>query len=479
MPYSRGFLMALGLSAVLSAGSACAGEPCPKRCRAFEHLWSERFGDGREQVGLSVAADSEQNVLLAGYAAGAVDFGGGPVQPSGPTSAFLAKLDPWGNLIWARRFAASVGGSFATGVAADRDDNILLTGAFSSSIDFGGGPLTNFGGQETAFVVKLTPDGDHVWSRGATGNQEQIPRDIGVDGDGNVAISGSFRGMLDFTGGVAAIVSAGAEDVFVSRFDAAGTPLWSKAFGGTEIDRGQGLAVDSRDDLILTGFSTSSSLDFGGGPLPFAGSADVFVAKLDPAGGHVWSRSFGDSTSQDGADVAVDSCGDVVVIGAMNGTVDFGGRPLTSAGDNDVFVVKLDEHGRHVWSRRFGDAARQDGITVAVDEQGKIAVGGFFRGSIRFVGETLVSAGAEDIFVAELDPRGHPLRSAAFGDADPQSPARIAFDGQGDVLLTGFFDGALDFGGGPLVSRGGRDVLLAKLVMNTISEQLKELEKGG
>jgi hypothetical protein len=463
MPYPTMFLVGLALPLVLPADSVSAYASCPTRCPTFEDLWSQRFGDDREQIGFSVAVDGEQNVILAGQAAGEVDFGGGPVLQPGRSSAFVVKLDPCDNLIWARRFAAITGDSFASGVAVDADDNILLTGGFRSSIDFGGGPLANIGGLQTAFVVKLTPDGEHVWSRGATGHDSQIPRDVVADEQGNVAISGSFRGELDFTGGAEPIANAGSEDVFVSKFDAAGTHLWSKAFGGSEIDRGEALAVDSRDNLVLTGFFTSSAVDFGGRPLVRSGSADAFVAKLDPAGEQVWSRRYGDATSQDGADVAVDACDDVVVTGSMNGTVDFGGGPLTSAGENDVFVLKLDAAGRHVWSRRFGDAARQDGVTVAVSEQGNIAVSGFFRGSIRFVCSALVSAGADDIFLAELDPWGHPLRSAGFGDAGLQMPTRVAFGGEGDVLLTGYFDGVVDFGGGPLVSRGRRDAFLAKL----------------
>lgn len=464
MPYPRTLLVGFALSSVLWPGSASGAEPCPWRCRAFEHLWSDRFGDGREQVGLSVAVDGEQNVILAGYAAGEVDFGGGPVEPSGPASAFVAKFDPWGDLIWARRFASSSGDSFASGVTVDLDDDIFLTGAFRSSIDFGGGPLTNFGGGATAFVVKLTPDGDHVWSRGATGNDEQTPRGVVVDGEGNVSIAGSFRGTLDFTGGAEPIVSAGSEDAFASSFDAAGTPLWSEAFGGPQIDRGNALAVDSRGNLLLTGFFTSSGIDFGGGPLPFAGSGDIFVAKLDPGGRHVWSHGYGDAGSQDGAGVAVGPRDEVVVTGSMFGTVDFGGAPLTSAGDNDVLVLKLDARGRHVWSRRFGDAERQDGTSIAVDRWGMIAVTGFFRGSIRFGGcEALASAGTEDIFLAELDPWGNPFRSTSAGDAAPQFPTSVAYGDVGEVLLTGYFDGVMDFGGAPLVSRGNRDVFLVKL----------------
>lgn len=436
-------------------------------CPGAEHEWSRSFGDGSEQIGYSVVGDSEGNVILAGSAAGTVDFGAGPVPPppGSSSTAFAAKFDTSGNLLWARRFASN--SSYASAVAVDADDNILLTGGFNYYIDLGGGPIYNpSSGIQNTFVAKLEPDGDHLWSRAAAGDEYHFPRGIAADGSGNVIVSGSFESYLDFGG--APIFAAGGmfdEDVFVSKLAPDGTHLWSKGFGSADIDRGQGLAVDSGDNILLAGFFVdiaAGSIDFGGGPLPSAGSSDAFVAKLDPDGDHVWSRSYGDPDSQDAAGVAVDPADNVIATGAFFGEVDFGGGPLVSAGDNDVFLLKLDAAGDHLWSRRFGDGLRQDGKSVAVDALGDIAVTGFFRGSIRFLCAPLLGAGAEDIFVAKLDAAGNPLWSDRFGDAASQFPTQVAFDAAGDVLLTGYFDGVVDFGGGPLAGQGGRDAFLAK-----------------
>ncbi|XXX76753.1 hypothetical protein WMF30_54800 [Sorangium sp. So ce134] len=255
---------------------------CHRPCRGAAHLFSRRFGDPREQIGYAVAADGAGNVVLAGSAEGTVDFGGGPVSAPG---AFLAKLDAEGTLLWSRRFGSP--SSFASAVAVDADGGILLAGGFRDPIDLGGGPLMNpFDGLQISFVAKLDAAGNHLWSRAASGNERHFPRAIAADGAGNVLVSGSFEGSLDFTGGTSPLSSAGGlfdEDVFVSKFDASGNHLWSKGFGTVDLDRGEGLAVDGAGNVVLAGFFLGGglgTLDFGGGRLVGQGGRDAFLAKL-------------------------------------------------------------------------------------------------------------------------------------------------------------------------------------------------------
>ena len=82
-------------------------------------------------------------------------------------------------------------------------------------------------------------------------------------------------------------------------------------------------------------------MDFGGGPLTSAGGIDIFLAKFDPAGNHLWSKRFGDGFSQIGYSVTVDGADNVLFTGAFSGSVDFGGGPLTSAGGIDIFLAKF------------------------------------------------------------------------------------------------------------------------------------------
>jgi hypothetical protein len=101
------------------------------------------------------------------------------------------------------------------------------------------------------------------------------------------------------------------------------------------------VAVDANGDVVVTGVFFDT-VDFGGGPLTSAGNGDIFVAKYSASdGSHLWSRRFGGTSFEEGSGVAVDANGDVVVTGRFHGTVDFGGGPLTSAGIADIFLLRL------------------------------------------------------------------------------------------------------------------------------------------
>ncbi len=134
--------------------------------------------------------------------------------------------------------------------------------------------------------------------------------------------------------------------VFVSAFLLNVSPLWSQSlnhlfsqrFGGTGGDFGAAIAVDGAGNVLVTG-QFSGTVDFGGGALTNAGSRDIFLAKYDAAGAHLFSQRFGDTDFDSGAAIAVDGAGNVLVTGSFEGTVDFGGGALTSAG-NDIFLAK-------------------------------------------------------------------------------------------------------------------------------------------
>jgi hypothetical protein len=388
---------------------------------------------------------------------GTVDFGGGPLTSAGGYDVFVAKFDAAGNHLWSRRFGDALD-QHADAVTVDGSDNVIVTGDFGGTVDFGGGQLTSAGNLDI-FVAEFDGGGNHLWSRRLGNNYSEFAYGVAADGSGNVILTGSFEGAVDFGGGD--LTSAGDSDIFVAKFDAAGNHLWSRRFGDASGQGAYAVAIDGSDNVIVTG-SFSGAVDFGGGPLTSAGSEDVFVAKFNSAGSHLWSQGFGDTYSQRAVAVAIDGSESVLLTGFNSGIVDFGGGPITTAGSNDIFVVKFDPTGAHVWSRGFGDPNVQQGQGIAVDGSGNVTVTGWFMGSVDFGGGSLTSAGLDDIFVARFDAAGNPLWSERFGDTTYQEGIGIATDGSGNVLLSGFFGGTVDFGGGPLTSAGLTDIYVAK-----------------
>ncbi len=300
----------------------------------------------------------------------------------------------------------------------------------------------------------------HLWSRGFGSSGPDRGQSVATDAAGNVFLGGYIAGATDFGGGSLDVTSG--LDAVVVKYDAAGNHLWSKRFGETGEQYFGAIGVDSAGDVLLVG-ETSGIVDLGGGPLAASGGTDIFIAKLDAAGNHVWSKKFGDADGQFPYALAIDAADNVLIAGAFGGSVDFGGGALTSAGGNDVFVAKLDAGGNHLWSKRFGDGASQTAEGMTTDGAGNVLVTGQMNGSADFGGGQLTSAGGADVFIAGFDSTGNHLFSKRFGDALQQISFGVACDENGSVVITGMFEGGVDFGGGPLTSAGNFDVFVAKL----------------
>lgn len=425
------------------------------------HDWSQSFGDVDYQAGYDVTADGAGDVIMTGAFQGSVDFGGGLLTSAGGHDIFLVKFDKNGYHEWSQRFGdADEQGTYAVAVTADRDGNIIITGQFQGTMDFGGGTLT-CSGSDDIFLAKFDPSGDHVWSQRFGDGGFQAGHCVAADSDGNVIITGPFNSSVDFGGGT--MTSAGSFDIFLAKFDPSGNHLWSQPFGDahTQGDWFTTIAADGDRNIIITG-DFYSSVDFGGGVLTSAGGRDIFLAKLDPDGNHLWSQCFGDQDDQHNVTVAADHVDNIIITGAFLGSVDFGGGLLTSAGAYDIFLAKFDPSGNHLWSQPFGESQNQGGYAVAIDGQGYIIITGLFEGSVDFGGGLLTSAGDWDIFLAKFTPSGSHYSSRRFGDAADQSCWSIAADGACNVIITGEFAGSVDFGGGPMECVGQQDIFLAK-----------------
>ena len=179
-------------------------------------------------------------------------------------------------------------------------------------------------------------------------------------------------------------------------------------------------------------------------------------------GKHLWSKGFGDGSHQAAEAVAVDASGNVIVTGNFEGTVDFGGGALTSAGSGDIFVAKFGSDGAHLWSKCFGDGSIKIAYAVVDDASGNVIVTGYIEDTVDFGGGALTSAGGWDIFVAKFGSEGAHLWSKRFGDGSDQAAEAVAVDASGNAMVTGYFDGTVDFGGGALTSAGSFDIFVAK-----------------
>ena len=443
--------------------SECGGGVCDgaRACAEGTTQWARAFGDPAwdDDEALDVAVDAQGNVIIVGFFDGNLDFGCGTVTSGGWADAFAAKLSPDGDCLWSRGFGDS-NYQVAFGVAVDGQGNVLVVGRFAGNIDLGAGLMTGAGGWD-AFVAKLDPDGNALWSKrwGDSANQEA--RAVAADASGNLRVIGSFAGTTDFDG---TVYGASGIDAFVVDLGPTGSVLWAKAFGGNNNQEGVDIAVDANGNALFAG-RFRGDIDMGGGALTAGLGQGIVVAKLSPAGTHTWSHAYGDATfDADMGAVAVDGSGNAALACTIRGSVDFGGGPLVTAGvERDACAFELDATGNHVWSRAWGDLSAQGAVGIATDAGGNVVLAGYNLGTMDLGGGPLQAAQLEDVFVAKLARDGTHLWSRQLVDGGSGLATAVATGPAAEILLTGYFTVSIDYGLGPLPSGGAADAHLGKL----------------
>ncbi len=328
-------------------------------------------------------------------------------------------------------------------------------------------------------------DGDFVRAMAIGADASDQGHAIALDASGNVYTTGYFNGTVDFDPGpgIFNLTSAGTTNaIFISKLDSNGNFLWAKAIGGQVSCIGHGIAVDLSGNVYTTGFFWST-IDFDPGPGAFnltsAGTSDIFISKLDSSGNFVWAKAMGGILYDNGYGISVDTSGNVYTTGYFQGTADFNPDPgpgifnLTSAGELDIFISKLDSNGDFVWAKGIGGTLEDKGYGLAIDTSGNVYTTGFFQGTVDFDPGPgtfdLINAGGYDIFVSKLDSDGNFVWGIGLGGTLDDIGYGLTLDTSDNVYSTGYFRGAADFDPGDMTTEimnsigGSQDIFVSKL----------------
>jgi S-layer family protein/beta-propeller repeat-containing protein len=458
----------------------------PAQAAGGTFAWAKRLGGTLNDDGTHIEVDSAGNVYTIGGFFGTADFdpGAGTVNltSAGSADLFVSKLDSSGNFVWARRMGG-VDFEESFDLAVDTSGNVYMTGYFLGTVDFDPGVgTTNLtsAGFADIFIAKLDSSGNFVWARRIGGVTDDLSFGLVIDAAGDVYTIGYFFGTADFDPGVGTVnlTSAGSADIFVSKLDSNGDFVWARSMGGVNSDTGNNLAMDAGGNVYTTG-SFKGTVDFdpgvGTANLTSVGANDIFIAKLDSNANLIWARSLGGTSTEYSNYIGVDSLNNVYTIGGLYGTVDFdpgvGTANLTSAGDEDIFISKLNSNGDFVWARSLGGVKYDQSTGLAIDAAGNVYTTGFFQDTLDVdpgAGTAnLTSAGSYDIFLSKLDSNGSFVWARQIGGADEEFSSSLAVDTASNVYTTGGFAGTADFDPGPgtvnLTSAGGDDIFIVKL----------------
>ena len=339
--------------------------------------WVQTFGAAREDVANGVAVRGD-TIVVVGNFADELKIGEYDHKAVGSDDAFVAAFDTKGQVQWLWTFGG-IDSDGANAVAPTPDGGWVVVGSYSDVIDIGSWHLKS-AGRTDALVVKLKPSGDVEWIKSFGGRYDDTLLHVACDANGNIYVQGHFKDKAEFGG--APLVAAGGSDndVVLAKYDTNGDHVWSQRFGNAFNDVAGGVAVDPAGNVTMVG-SFDKSVSFGAGDdHQSLGEADAYIARFTTDGKLVWARTFGAEREDVAWGVAADDAGNTVTTGWFQGSVDFGkGGAIASKGNKDVFVVKLDQKGAPVWVKTWGDHDHDQGRGLALDSKGNVVVVGIFR----------------------------------------------------------------------------------------------------
>lgn len=479
-----------------------------------------QIGGTDYDAAIASAVDSQGNLIVAGIFSGTVDFS--PVTSAvlnltsvGQSDIYIAKYSPNGVLTWVGQVGGGAGdfseqdlyspiqestgeavnnigptvdgcGEYISAIALGPDDSIYLTGSFQGTADFDPTSAGVFSvpanGYHDIFVLKLNADGTLNYASAFGGPFDDSGKAIDVDSKGNAAVTGYFTRNADFNPGkpVYFVEALGRNDAFVMQVSVKGKLVWLDTFGGDAVkfpdrDSGEAIAIDSNDNVIVTG-SFAREADFAPGPAEYILEAirrtDAFLFQLSPKGKLVWATSFGGREEDSGNKLVIASDDSFYVSGYFTDNADLdpsGGEANFNAenegdfdgSDTNLFLSHFANNGAFISSGQFIQSGYSWLGDMKIDSADGIYITGGFSGQFDANpgAGTLILQSTEgddnfgdgtgrdysyDIFTTHIYPSGAVVAVTAGSTSDDYGIG-IAIQPSGELLQAGLFKGTVSF----------------------------------
>lgn len=454
--------------------------------------WAKSLGSSvANDFSEDICLDKYGNIFLTGFFHGTVDFDPGPglynlTSNSGQEDVFVLKLNPQGNLVWARNMG---GPSYDHGYSINVDayGNVYTTGYFMGNSDFDPGLGTFFlnsvAGTPDVFISKLDSLGNFIWAKQIGGTGSDLGNEIGSDSKGNIYVTGHFIGTVDFNPGIGnwnLSTPSNSKDAFILKLDQNGLFIWANKYGGKGSDNGVSLVIDNLSNVLTTGyFSDTVRLNSSSttGIQISKGVDDMFILKLDSNGNYLWSKQIGGISGDWPFSISVDSKNNVLTTGIFSGTVDFdpglSSYNLTCTSSSlDMFVCKLNDNGGFIWAKSILNKGANIPNSIFIDRLDNVYTTGFFEDTTDFDPgpsvSNLIAFGGRDAFILILDSTGkYVWANQLGGDTVYNYGSGICVDNIGNIYTTGWYNGICDYDTGPttytISSNGFYDFYIHKL----------------
>ncbi|MGH1339565.1 MAG: SBBP repeat-containing protein [Aureispira sp.] len=318
-------------------------------------LWGSYYGGNGDEYGNSCAVDGTGNVYMVGQTTSTTNIASGGFQNTyggGTHDAFIVKFNSMGTRLWGSYYG---GNAYERGLSCmvDSSEQVYLAGYTNSSVGIasGGHQNTYGGGNQDAFLVKISPSGSRVWATYYGGSTWDYGIACTIDGKGNIYLVGYTASMTNIASrGHQNAYGGGDYDAFIVKFDSTGTRLWGSYYGGTRSDLGIFCRVDGSGNVYLVGDTRSSTnIAYGGFQNAYGGGFyDGYLVKFDSIGVRQWASYYGGMDKDYGNFCVLDGSGNLYLGGSTESTTSIasgGYQNNYGGGAYDSYLAKISNKG--------------------------------------------------------------------------------------------------------------------------------------
>jgi FlgD Ig-like domain/Cep192 domain 4 len=434
--------------------------------------WANHYGGVGYDGSAGIAIDHSGNIITTGYFDTTANFGGLDLTSYGMYDVFVAKYNSVGTAIWVRQ-AGGIDYDEGTGVTVDNGDNIIVTGYFTGQAQFGSTIIQGQGGADI-FVAKYDPNGNLLWVKSGGGQGYETSGKVAVDNQNNVLVNGTFQGTAFFDSSI--VVGNQYDDMFIAKYDQQGVLQWVRGTnsGTNGSCYGEGISSNVNNEILVCG-SFYDTTYFNANMFVISnGSSDMFMAKYDPSGNVVWAKGIGGAGYYDDArDITTDASNNIYFTGSFMGLVSFGNIPLTSVGLADIFVAKYNDSGNPIWVKQEGQVNGNIGCDITLDKYDNVEVFGYLDQAI---GNSVQQV--EQLFLGRYRNDGTLIWGNAYTCSPNSDEGGIMPDQNNDFVIGGDFANSLTLGNFILNSYGLGDIFIAKIITPQFTVSTDTLDFG-
>lgn len=310
------------------------------------------------------------------------------------------------------------------------------------------------------FLPFLGSAQNYVWAKGEGGIGNDNASAITVDEQGNSYITGNLAGKINFSG--TEYQGNGVFDVFITKYDNNGNIAWVKTVGGKQNDLGKAIKYWN-GALYLAGVFEDTAY-FENTVLISKGEADLFVSKYDMEGNLIWVKQAGGTQNDFLSGMDVDDEGNIVIAGNYESSISF--DTLLRNTNNlfgESYIAKYSNNGDALWAKTVTGTNTNLTTDIAYENNGNYLITGFFSGNYNLGGSSISSSTQSyDILIGKLDKNGNTVWLKKAGSIAEDAAQAICADKDGNAFITGYFTRTATFDNNSIDYLDYNDIFIAK-----------------